>query len=131
MRRASASVTISSSSVNETSTASAMGLLVKVLIPSDDKRFAMLLDQFVQLAEFGATKAALLGKRNRREPELGVTLGLLDMNVMRLCALAAEKEETVSVDTEHLWHGRIVWGGRFVARFTDTRNRRVEQARSN
>lgn len=40
--------------------------------------------------------------------ELGVTLGLLDVNVLRLCALAAEKEKAVSVDTKILAEGKDV-----------------------
>jgi len=87
-----------------------------VLIPSEDKRFAVLLNQIVQLAEFGAAKAARLGERDGREPKLGVTLRLLDVNVVRLCALTAEEEKAVSVDTKHLWHGRIVSGEIIVAR---------------
>jgi hypothetical protein len=109
-------VTTISSSVNETSTASATGLLAKVLIPSDDKRFAVLLNQIVEFAKFGAAKAARLGERDGREPELGVTLGLLDVNVVRFCALTAEKEKAVSVDTKHLWHRRIVSGMSMKAR---------------
>jgi hypothetical protein len=107
---------MSSSSVNETSTASATGLLAKVLIPDDDKRFAMLLNQIVEFAEFGAAKATRFCKRDGREPKLGVTLGLLDMNVVRLCALTAEEEKTVSVDTKHFWHECILSGGSFNTR---------------
>jgi hypothetical protein len=70
MRRASASVTMISSSVNETSTASATGLLAKVLIPRDDKRFAALLNRIVQFAEFGAAKAARFGESDWIEPKL-------------------------------------------------------------
>ena len=88
-----------------------------MLIPSDDKRFAVLLNQIVEFAEVGAAKAARLGERDGREPKLGVTPGLLDVNVARLCPLTAEEEETVSVDTKHLWRERIVSGGNMETRF--------------
>jgi hypothetical protein len=97
-RRASASVTMSSSSVNETSTASATGLLAKVLIPLQDKRFTMPLNQIVKVAEFGATKAAGFCERDWHEPKLSVTLGLLDVNVMRLCTLTTEEEKAIPLD---------------------------------
>jgi hypothetical protein len=45
-------VTISSSSVHLTSTASATGLLAKVLIPSNDKLVAMFRNDRVDLAKF-------------------------------------------------------------------------------
>ena len=57
---------MSSSSVNETSTASAIGLLTKVLIPLHDKRFTMPLNQIVKFTEFGATKAAGFYELDRR-----------------------------------------------------------------
>ncbi len=55
--RASANVTMISSWVNATSTASATGLLAKVLIPSDDKPFPVLLNEILQFPEFGAAEA--------------------------------------------------------------------------
>lgn len=89
---------MSSSSVNETSTASATGLLAKVLIPLQDKRFTMPLNQIVKVAEFGATKAAGFCERDWHEPKLSVTLGLLDVNVMRLCTLTTEEEKAIPLD---------------------------------
>jgi hypothetical protein len=38
------------------------------------------------------------------------------MNVVRLRALTAEEEKAVSVDTKHLWHGRMISGESTVAR---------------
>jgi len=81
--------------VNETSTASAMVLLAKVLIPSHNKRFTMLLNQIVKFAEFGATKAAGFSERDWREPKLGIPLGLLHVNMMRLYTLTAEEEKPI------------------------------------
>src|SRR2546425_387420 len=51
-RRPSTSVTINSSSVHATSTASATGLLAKVLIPGNDKLFTVFRNDRVQFAEF-------------------------------------------------------------------------------
>ena len=115
-RRASARVTTSSSSVKETSTASATGLQTKVLIPSNDKRFPMLLNQIVEFSEFGAAKTTRFGERYGGEPKFGVTLRLLNMNVMRFRALSGEKEKAVSVDTKHLWHPDILSGESIKAR---------------
>ena len=68
----------------------------------------MLLNQIVEFAKFRAAKATRFYKRDGREPKLGVTLGLLDMDVVRLCSLTAKEEKTVSVDTKHIWHGGII-----------------------
>jgi hypothetical protein len=115
-QRASASVTTSASSVKATSTASATGLLAKMLIPSNNKRFAVLLNQIVQVTEFGTPKATRLRKLNGSDPEFCVALGLLDVNVARLHALPAEKEKAVSVNSQHLWHEHTLSGERSCAR---------------
>ena len=80
-RRASASVTINSSSVNATSTASARGLLAKVLIPSQNKRFAILLNQIVKSAQFGTAKAAGFRETDGDEPELRIAPCLFAVDV--------------------------------------------------
>lgn len=64
-RRASASVTTNSSSVNETSTASAEGLKAKVLIPSYNKGFPVLLNQRVKLSKLWAAESPGLSQGNR------------------------------------------------------------------
>ena len=102
-RRASASVTISSLSVNETSTASATSLLAKVLIPSVDKRFTMLLNQIMNHTEFGTTKTARLNEGNGSKPELCVTFSLLDVDVVRFGALTTEEEKAVSKNAKDFW----------------------------
>src|SRR5215471_13012342 len=51
-RRPSTSLTISSSSVHSTSTASATGLLAKVLVSRNDKLIAMFFNDRVKLAQF-------------------------------------------------------------------------------
>jgi hypothetical protein len=58
----------------------------------------MPLNQIVKVAEFGATKAAGFSEQDWREPKLGVPLGLLHVNVMRLCALTTEKEKAIPLD---------------------------------
>ncbi len=59
----------------------------------------MPLNQIVKVAEFGATKAAGFSEQDWSEPKLGVTFGLLDVNVMRLCTLTTKEEETIPLDT--------------------------------
>src|SRR2546421_13034971 len=57
-RRPSTSVTINSSSVHLTSTASATGLLAKVLIPRNDKLVAMFFNDRIKFAQFRAAESA-------------------------------------------------------------------------
>ena len=64
----------------------------------------MLLNQFVQFAEFGAAKAARLGKLDRLQPKFRIALCLLDMDMTGFGALTAEEEKAASTDTEHFWH---------------------------
>src|SRR5712691_2562734 len=73
-RRPSTSVTINSSSVHATSTASAIGLLAKVLIPGNDKLLTMFRNDCVQFAQLCAAKSARFNKLNRLKPKLCVAL---------------------------------------------------------
>src|SRR5437762_13141246 len=68
-RRPSTSVTISSSSVHLTSTASATGLLAKVLIPSNDKFFSVLFNDGIQFAQLGPAESACFSQLDRFQPE--------------------------------------------------------------
>src|SRR5438067_13927870 len=103
-RRPSASVTTNSSAVQATSTASAMGLLAKVLIPSDDKLVAMFRNERVQLAQLRASKAARLDQLNRLQPELGVAFRLFHMNMPRLLTFATEEEKPKAANPQNLRH---------------------------
>ena len=107
-RLASARVTINSSSVNATSTTSARGLLAKVLIPCEDKRFSMLLNQIVKCAQVGTAKAAGFREFDGNKPELRIAPGEFDMDVVRLATLATEKEKSVSLDAQNFRHDGIL-----------------------
>ena len=105
--------------MHDTSTASATGLLAKVLIQGNDKRLEVLFNERVNLAQLGSAKPARLRKLNRLQLKLGVALGLLDMNVARLPALTTEKEESKAVNSQNLRHVRtlsdlLFVGGRVV-----------------
>ena len=62
----------------------------------------------VQFAKFGIAEAARLGEFDGFKPELGIALGLLNVNMTRLCALTTEKEKAVSTDAKHFRHARSV-----------------------
>lgn len=105
IRRPSAKMTVRSSSVQCTSTASveATGLLAKMLIPCKAKLRASLCNQGLQLAQFRTTKPARLRKPDRFQPKLGVTFSLLNMYMPRFHAFPAKKEEPEVADTKDGW----------------------------
>ena len=83
-----------------------MGLLAKVLIPTENKPFLMGFNQGVQCAEFGATEATGFDQFNEWfKPKLGVAFGLLNVDVPGFLPLAAEKEEAKAVQAKDFWHG--------------------------
>src|SRR5690349_4576692 len=79
--RPSASVTTKASAVNDTSTASAIGLCVKVLIPRNYKLLAMLFNHFTQLSQLMIAKCPGLCQGDWFQPEFGVFLRALDMDM--------------------------------------------------
>jgi len=62
----------------------------------------------VQLCQLAASKPIVRGEADRRKPQLRITLGLLDMNVCRLVALVAEKEETIARNPQDGRHTRKI-----------------------
>src|SRR5262249_15178050 len=103
-RRPSTSVTISSSSVHLTSTASATGLLAKVLIPSNDKLVAMFFNERIKLSEFCAGEAASLDHFDRFKPKFRVALRLLHMDVARFVTFTTKEEKAISANAQNFWH---------------------------
>jgi hypothetical protein len=96
--------------VQSTSTASAAGLLAKVLIPSEDKLLAILRNQRVEFTQVCSAKAARLREFQGIEPKLGVAFRLFHMDMPRLPPFSAEKEESIGADSENLWHGGMRGG---------------------
>jgi hypothetical protein len=91
--------------VQVTSTASASGLLAKVLIPSEDKLLTVLRNERVELAHLRSAKTARFRQGNWFQPKLCVPFGLFDVNVTGLSSFSTEKEEPKAADPEHFWHG--------------------------
>jgi hypothetical protein len=98
-------VTTSSLDVQVTSTASASGLLAKVLIPSEDKLLTVLRNERVELAHFRPSETARFCHGHWFQPKLRVALRLLYVDVAWLPSFATEKEEPKAADPENLWHG--------------------------
>ena len=84
-----------------------MSLLAKVLIPREDKLVAILRNERMEFSQLCAAKTARFCQLNRFQPKLGITLGLLDVDMPRLSSFATEKEETKAGNPEDLRH---VWG---------------------
>ena len=122
-RRPSTSVTMSSSSVQETSTASATGLLAKMLIPRQHKLFVMGFNQGVQFPELRTAEPTRFCEFNQGfEPEFGVAFRLLDMDVSGFLPLAAEEEKAKAANADNFWHlCRIVMAAAHIARLTYNR----------
>ena len=75
-----------------------------VLIPFVTYLLFVLLDQFSNLFELFAEESMGLRQQDWFQPEFGIFLGRLNMDVNWLFCLSAEKEETVSMMSENLWH---------------------------
>ena len=67
----------------------------------------MCVDQSMQLAEFAAAEAGVPREGDWLNPEFGVTLALLDMDVHRLLAFIREEEKPVAADSEYRGHDGI------------------------
>jgi hypothetical protein len=104
-RRPSASVTTSSLDVQITSTASASGLLAKVLIPSEDKLLTVLRNERVKLAPLRSSKTARFCQGHRFQPKLRVAFRLFNVDVTWLSSFSAEKKEPKAANPQNLWHG--------------------------
>jgi len=71
-------------------------LTAEVLIPLILKQEAVLLNQVHEGCQLRAPKPCVRRQGDWREPEPGVALGMVDVNVRRLLALVAEEEEPVA-----------------------------------
>src|SRR6266540_3648215 len=98
--RPSASTTRSTSLVTAASTARGSTLTSKVLIPLLLKEPTMLGNQLTQLRELVTPEAIVPRQRHGIQPELGVALRMLNVNVCRLLSLAAEEEEPIAADPQ-------------------------------
>ncbi len=76
----------------------------KVLIPSKDKVSSMFHNEIVQLSQFRAAEASRIGQLNGLQPELGIALGLLDVDMRWLVSFSAEEEKTIAMNSQDLWH---------------------------
>ena len=90
--------------MNVTSTASATGLAVKVLIPGNDKLTSVLLNDSVKCRQLVTPKAPRLHQLNRLQPKLRLFLRALHMDVPGFIASATEKEESETPGPQHFWH---------------------------
>jgi len=88
-----------------TSTASASGLLAKVLIPSENKLLAVLRNERVKFAQFCAAKTARFGQSDGFQPELCVTFRFLHVDMPGLAPFSTEKEEAETANSKDFWHG--------------------------
>jgi len=98
-RRPSASVTTSSLEVQITSTASASGLLAKVLIPSEDKLLTVLRNERVELAHLRQSKTARFCHGHWLQLKLRVALRMFYVDVAWLSSFSTEEEEPKAVDS--------------------------------
>ena len=64
----------------------------------------MLLNQFVYPPKVGTTKTPGLREFNWIEPELCISLRLLDMDMASLMAFTAKEEEADSMNSKNLRH---------------------------
>ena len=101
--------------MNDTSTASATGLLTKVFIPGIYEFLSMFFNQTSQLGQFVAAKRPRLSQCHRIQPILGVLFGTLDMNVTRLESLSTKEEKTIATNAQDFRHTSSVSGCRWVA----------------
>ena len=77
----------------------------------------VLLDQPPQLAQLPATESTSVRQSDGCEPELGVALRLVDMDVRRLAVLPTSEEESVATDAQD---------GRHTGQFTPRAARATE-----
>src|SRR5213594_4150280 len=105
--------TLRSSSVQDTSTASASALSTEVRIPFLQEDLLVLHDYLADIGEFVAAKATVVRQGNRLKPELRITTGVSNMNVGRLSSLETVEEESVSPNPQDCRHWaslpRIRW----------------------
>jgi hypothetical protein len=71
---------------------------------TEDNPLLMLLNEIVQGAQLGGPKAPVFRQHDREEPEFGVGLGLLDVDLHGLPALIAEEEKAVAAVAEDFGH---------------------------
>jgi uncharacterized protein (DUF1697 family) len=75
-----------------------------VLIPLFSYLLFVLLNQFSNLFQLLAKKPMRLSQQDRIQPEFSILVDRLNMDMKWLLRLSAEKEESVSMMSEDLWH---------------------------
>jgi hypothetical protein len=79
-----------------------------VLIPSLLEVSPVLLDDPLDFRDLSTAKPPRSSQGYRIQPELGISLGLLDVDVRRFLTLPAEEKEAVAFDSENLRHRLIL-----------------------
>jgi len=90
--------------VKETPTASAAGLMPKVLIPRNYKLLTMRFNHFLDPSQLMIPKSLIFGQRNTLQPVLGVIVPAFNVDMWRLGSFATEKEESKATDPQHTRH---------------------------
>jgi hypothetical protein len=79
-----------------------------MLIPSLLERLPVFLHQPQEFCQLVAAEPTITRQPRRVEPELRIALRLLNVNVRRLIAFAAEEEEPITALPQHLGHTPIL-----------------------
>jgi hypothetical protein len=82
--------------------------LIEILIPAPRQIFLIELDHPLNAAQFLSAKASIPLQSNRIQPELGLTIVALDMDVRRLGSIAGIEEKTVWTMSHDRGHARQV-----------------------
>jgi hypothetical protein len=82
--------------------------MVKVLIPSVLKQRSVRPDDLHDLRYFRTAEALGTRERDGTQPEFGVTVAALNVDVRRLSAFEAEKEEPVAGKPLNGWHPFLI-----------------------
>jgi len=105
MIRPSDNVTWSASSVQFTSTASGSTVTTEMLIPLVYNLIPPFFNDLPYLVQLRGVHPARFGEGDWSQPELGIFLRGLDVNVRRFISLKAEKEEAIAILAKNFGHG--------------------------
>jgi len=108
----SANVTTIASGVNRTSTASAMGLAVEMLVPGSDELIAIILNHAEYSCQFVITESTRLRDLNWFQPEFRIFFRVFNVDMPRLVIFPTEKEEPESPQTQRFRHWPKLASGR-------------------
>jgi hypothetical protein len=80
----------------------------KVLIPLLLEKRLVLFDEAADFCKFVASEVNRACESNRAEPELCVTLRLLNVDMRRLVSLTTEKKEPIPFHSEDIGHSSLI-----------------------